>query len=244
MTAVPHYKTRNLPKIDSASSNELLDESAIGSTWRIKKFLAFDGASASLNAFYSFFEKKFQWLQEKIPFNGLRGHFLSLSSGLGLNASSMEAFDVDLHLLSLHLLHCPVTTRCLFSTSLALTSSYSALNLFGFWQILSGFPRWARIVLCRWGPFLQHGRGRARSTAWRVMMTSSKKLARPTMSASPATWAPSWCLSQTWRRWSSSASSRPPVLAAGASVWFWAHILSIADLKRDLDLSSIIQVHR
>lgn len=138
MSAVPHYKTR---KIDSASSNGLLDESAIGLTWRHKTFLAFDGASASLNVFYSFFEKKIQWLQEKIPFDGLRGHFLSLSSRAGLNGSSMEAFNVDLHLLSSHLLHCPVTTRCLFAPSLALTSSYSALNFFGFWQILSGFPR-------------------------------------------------------------------------------------------------------
>lgn len=157
---------------------------------------------------------------------------------------SSATVDIDSHSLSLHLLHFPVTTWCLFATLSALTSFYSALNFSCFSQISSGFPWWVRSVRCRWGPFPHRGRGGARTTARRAMMTSLKKLARPTMPASAATWAPSWCLSQTWRRWSSSASSRPPVLAAGASVWSWAHILSVAALKHDLYLSSIIHAHR
>lgn len=56
-------------------------------------------------------------------------------------------------------------------------------------------------------------------------MTSSRKWVRVTMSASAVTWALSWCPFQSWRPWSFSVSSRPPVLATGASGWCPAHIL-------------------
>lgn len=177
------------------------------------------------------------------PFDGLRGHFLRLSSRMGLSGSSRKARRLPALIPT-----CSPRICCAFLSHRGVYLPLrwhrplfnSALNFSGFWQISSGFPWWARSVRCHWGPSPQHGRAGARTTERRAMMTSSKKLARPTTPAWAATWAPSWCLSRTWRRWSSSASSRPPVRAAGASVWSWAHILS----KRYLDASSSIQAHR
>lgn len=95
-------------------------------------------------------------------------------------------------------------------------------------QISAGLPWRARSVLCRWGAFPQQGQGRARTTVRRMLTTSSRKWVRVMMSVSAVTWAPLWCPSQSWRLWSSSAWSRPPVLATGASGWSPAHILYFA----------------
>lgn len=119
-------------------------------------------------------------------------------------------------------------------TSLALIISLSLHLVF---QSSAGLPWRPRSVLCRWGSFPQQCQGRMRSTAQHRLMTSLRKWVRVTMSALAVTWALWCCPFPSWHPWSSSASSRPPVLATGASAWFPAHILSFTNGNCSFDFN-------
>lgn len=119
---------------------------------------------------------------------------------------------------------------CIFPSCNLFLTLYSAHHFLRL-QVYTA-SRWPRRrVPDRW-PWARWELGCTRNMAPSKGMTSLRRRGQAMMSAT--TWARWWCPFRSWRRWSSSASSRPRVLATGASAWCPAHILHL--LPRELTL--------